>query len=120
MAFLAISRRAALDLIEIEHYSSEQWGKKVASGYLAEIEDALLFLSEHPGLLRAKAEFSENLKFYRVGRHFLVCLVEQEKIYVLTVKHGSMDLPERIGELEPRLLEEAEILRRAFSRTSGH
>lgn len=119
MASLAISRRAALDLIEIEQYSIEQWGRKVAGEYLGEIEDALRLLAEHPSLLRAKAEISDNLKFYRVGRQFLVCLIERESIYVLTVKHGSVDLPERIGELEPHLMEEAEILRRRFSKGLG-
>lgn len=114
MAGLALSRRAALDLVEIERYSIGQWGKKVAAGYLSEIENALRRLKEHPGLLRAKAEISENLKFYRVGRHFLVCAIEEENIYVLAVKHGAMDLPERIAELEPHLVREAEILHRAF------
>ena len=43
------------------------------------------------------------MKFYRVERHFVICSVVEEKVYVLTVKHAAMDLPERIGELEPRL-----------------
>jgi plasmid stabilization system protein ParE len=114
MAFLALSRRAALDLAEIERYSVEQWGKKVAAGYLADIEDALTRLKEHPGLLRTRPELSDNLKFYRVRQHLLVCALEDERIYVLAVKHGAMDLPERLGELEPQLVQEAEILHRAF------
>jgi plasmid stabilization system protein ParE len=119
MARLTLSRRAALDLIEIERYSIEQWGKKTAAGYLLEIEEALRLLKDHPGLLREKTEVSENLKFYRVGRHFLVCAVEVENIYVLTVKHGAMDLPERIREIEPALIHEAEILHRAFIKSLG-
>ena len=35
-------------------------------------------------------------------------------VYVLTVKHGAMDLPESIGEFEPQLLREAAILHETF------
>jgi plasmid stabilization system protein ParE len=114
MAFLALSRRATLDLSEIERYSIEQWGKKVAADYLTDLENALRRLKEHPGLLRARRELSENLKFYRVRHHLLVCALEGENIYVLAVKHGAIDLPERLAELEPHLIQEAEILHRAF------
>jgi len=117
MAYLALSRRALLDLAEIERYSIEQWGKKVTADYLDEIEDALKRLKEHPVLLKARPELSENLKFYRVNRHLLVCALEGESIYILAIKHGTMDLPERLGELEPHLLKEAGLLHQAFLRS---
>ncbi|MCW1923187.1 type II toxin-antitoxin system RelE/ParE family toxin [Luteolibacter arcticus] len=117
MSYLALSRRAVLDLAEIERYSIEQWGKKVAADYLDDIEAALKRLKEAPGLLRARPELSENLKFYRVGRHLLVCALEGESIYVLAVKHGAMDLPERLAELEPHLVQEAGVLHQAFLRS---
>lgn len=45
----------------------------------------------------------------------MVCDLFGDHIYVLAVRHGSMDLPERIAELEPQLLQEAELMhRRAF------
>jgi plasmid stabilization system protein ParE len=117
MAYLALSRRAVLDLAEIERYSIEQWGKKVAADYLDEIEAALKRLKEHPGLLRERPELSETLKFYRAGRHLLVCALEADSIYLLAVKHGAMDLPERLAELEPHLMKEAELLHQAFLRS---
>lgn len=119
MARHTLSRRAALDLIEIERYSIERWGKKTGAGSLLEIEDALRLPKDHPGLLREKTEVSESLKFYRVGQHFIVCAVEAENIYVLTVKRGAMDLPERIREIEPSLRKESQILHHAFSTALG-
>ncbi|MCW1886529.1 type II toxin-antitoxin system RelE/ParE family toxin [Luteolibacter flavescens] len=117
MPYLALSRRALLDLAEIEQYSTETWGKKVATSYLGEIEDALNRLKENPGLLRSRPELSDHLKFYRVGRHLLVCAQEGENIYVLTLKHGAMDLPERLAEMEPEMAKEAELLHQAFLRS---
>lgn len=113
MARILVSRLAIEDLFGIERYSREQWGKRIAAEYMAAIEQGLRRLRETPGLLRTKAEISEALQFYRVRQHFLVCAAKDDTVFVLTVKHGAMDLPERIGEMEPQLLQEVEILHRA-------
>jgi plasmid stabilization system protein ParE len=118
MAYLGLSRRALLDIQDIEAYSIEKWGRKVASEYLQSIEDALNLLREDPGLLKAKSNISQSLCFYRVRQHFLVCAAFKESIFVLTVKHGAMDLPSRIAEIEPQLNQEAHILYHAYLKNS--
>jgi toxin ParE1/3/4 len=114
MAYLGLSRRAVRDIEEIRRYSVEQWGERVAGEYLDSIEEALVRLCENTNLLRIKPEFSRHLRFYRVRRHFLVCSLVGANIYVLTVRHGSLDLPNRLAELEPGLLEEADLLHKTF------
>jgi toxin ParE1/3/4 len=114
MAYLGLSRRAVRDIQEIRRYSVEQWGERVAGEYLDSIEEALVRLCENTNLLRIKPEFSRHLRFYRVRRHFLVCSLVGANIYVLTVRHGSLDLPNRLAELEPGLLEEADLLHKTF------
>ncbi|MEM1157516.1 MAG: type II toxin-antitoxin system RelE/ParE family toxin [Verrucomicrobiota bacterium] len=115
MAYLALTRRALRDIQEIKDYSCEQWGNQVADEYLSSIEDALNLLRQNPALLREKPNVSNSLCFYRVRQHFLVCTIIHEKVLVLTVKHGAMDLPERIYELEPLLIQEAEFLHQAIT-----
>ena len=114
MGYLALSRRALLDLDDIERFSVEKWGRNVADQYLTMTEQALELLKEQPGLLRAKPDVSESFMFYRVKHHFLVCALEDRNVYVLAVIYGSMDLPDRIAELEPSLQQEADILHGAF------
>lgn len=114
MPFLALSRRAALDLEEIYRFSVEQFGKTAADNYFHGIEEALQRLRSNPGLLRLKQEASRHFKFYRIQKHFLVCALIGENVYVLTVKHASLDLPSRLAELEPHLLLEAELLHTKF------
>lgn len=114
MAYLKLSRRALLDIEEIEKISIEKWGQKVADAYLNSIEEALLRLIQKPNLLRSKPQVSKYFHFYQIRKHFLVCTLVKNNIYVLAVKHGAMDLPLRIAELEPQLLGEAEILHKAF------
>ena len=38
----------------------------------------------------------------------------EDNVYLVTVKHGSLDLPNRLAELEPTLLEETDLLHKAF------
>jgi toxin ParE1/3/4 len=114
MAWVGLSRRAVRDLEEIERYSEDRWGKRIAQDYLCGVEAGLARLRQQPDLLRAKADVSEHFRFYRVRQHFLVCLQIHDRIYVLTIKHTSMDLPERLLELEPELLIEAKLLHTAF------
>jgi plasmid stabilization system protein ParE len=107
---LIVSRRAALDLAEIETYSHEQWGKRVAAEYLQSIEQALSLLRERPGILARRAGVSPHFHFYPVRQHLLVFDVTENILHLLAVRHGGMDLPERLAELEPYLLEEIAVL----------
>ena len=114
MAYVEFSRRAALDLVEIERYSIERWGKKVADKYIDNFTHATQRLSDQPSLLRDKQEVSTRLKFYRVEKHYMICDVTSDNIYVLTIRHGSMELISLLEELEPQLAQEAEIMHQRF------
>ncbi len=108
---LHLAKRAISDLLEIEAYSIEQWGKRAATKYLKEIEVGLQLIREDPGILRPLEGLPAQLRFYRVNKHFLVCDAARESTVVLTVIHGSMDLPNRLGELVPQLATEVAMLR---------
>jgi toxin ParE1/3/4 len=110
MKKLKLTDRAHYDLQEIQRYSIQAWGKKVADRYLENIQTALSLLQEKPELLRQKPQVSNHFKFYPVREHFLVCVQLKEFLLVLTIKHGQMDLPTRITELETTLVEEADLL----------
>jgi plasmid stabilization system protein ParE len=110
MAELFPSRRAITDLAGIKAYSIETWGQRVAVDYLAKFDLAFERLKLSPDLLHSKRELSGRLLFYRVEKHWLVCDMIDEDIYVMAIKHGIMDLPKRIAEIEPQLLCEAEIM----------
>ncbi len=114
MAYLGLSRRALRDIADIRAYSIRHWGEKVAEEYLDSINEALDRLTQESQLLRVKPEFSRHFRFYRVRRHFLVCSLVGESIYVLAVKHGGLDLPNRLAELEVHLLQEVDLLHKVF------
>lgn len=107
---IKLTDRAHYDLQEIEEYSIQRWGKKTANRYIEDIQTALSLLQEKPDLLRQKPHIPPYFKFYRVREHFLVCVELKDFLLILTIKHGQMDLPSRIAELEPTLIKEAALL----------
>jgi plasmid stabilization system protein ParE len=111
---IKLSRRATLDLAEVVDYSVTRWGQRVADEYLDSFDCALERLAAHPDLLRDIPDLSGALRWYRVSQHYLICTVIEPMIYVVTIQHGSMDIPSRLLELEPTLQREVEILHDAF------
>ena len=105
-----LTERTLHDLITIEEYSIENWGKRVANRYLDDIEAALQRISDDSEILRDEPNFHEYLFFYRVNKHLLVCDVQPGAVFVLTVLHANMDIPDRLAKLEPTLEREVEML----------
>jgi len=116
MARAYLSRRALFHIDEIDQYSTERWGEEVAEQYLADMFAAIRRLEATPALLEERPEFSLRLRFYRIRVHTLVCDVLGNRIYVLAVWHGSMDLAQRLEMLEPQLVHEAELMARRIGR----
>jgi len=114
-----LTRRALSDIAAIESYSIEQFGKRVANQYVSKLEAGIQRVAENPELLREEKPFHSSLKFYRVEKHVFVCETGvQGKVIILTLLHASMDIPERLAELEPNLNLEAELLLKQLRRSA--
>lgn len=105
-----LTSRALEDIQDIYDYSLEEWGESTALKYIKAFEDAFYLLQEHKGLLKINEKISSKFRVYGVQKHYLICDIVDENIFVLTVKHVSMDLLGRLKELEPNLDEEAKAL----------
>lgn len=112
MKSVKLTERALDDIDEIEQYSINKWGNKVADKYLDDIESGLNLIQENSGLLQDFDEFSGRLKHYRIKSYFLICTEAKETIFVLTIKHVSMDIVTLLNKLEPTLATEVEYLSR--------
>ncbi|MGY8750182.1 MAG: type II toxin-antitoxin system RelE/ParE family toxin [Pirellulales bacterium] len=114
---IQLTDRTLQDLVSIKDYSIDVWGKKVAAGYMGDFESALQRISDNPGLLRSEPNLHEYLYSYRVKKHLLVCDIQTTAIFVLTVLNASMDIPERLLELEPTLKLEVEMLHQQLAKS---
>ncbi|MBW2701854.1 MAG: type II toxin-antitoxin system RelE/ParE family toxin [Deltaproteobacteria bacterium] len=116
---LLLTERAIADLLAIKSYSTDQWGKRTATRYLADIESGLQFITQNPGLLSPIEGLPETLQHYSVRKHVLICDVRPKSIIVLTVIHGSMDIPNRLSELLPTLSTEVSMLHEKITAAHG-
>lgn len=114
-----LTDRAIRDLHGIEDYSTSQWGSQIATRYLSDIQSAIDLLRHSPGLLKCEPGISTAFALYRVRKHCLVCQMMPGIIGVLAVIHTAMDLPTRLVELQPTLIEEARVLAARLSREHG-
>ena len=113
---LRLTERAVRDIADIERFSVAQWGKTTAAKYISDIEAALTLLQENSALLRTEEELHPELRFYRVNKHVLVCDVQQDTIFLLTVIHASRDIPSRLAEMQPSLTMEIELLHQRLAK----
>ena len=115
-----LTHRAVRDIADIESYSIEKFGERVADQYIGKLETGIGRVSDNTELLREESFFHKSLKFYRIEQHLLVCETGIEgKIIILTLLHASMDVPSRLAELEPKLSIEAEMLLKQLYRSSN-
>ena len=114
-----LTRRALLDVDEIDAYSMEAWGVQVADQYLSDLQSAMERLGDLPDLLRRDEALSLRLRFYRVREHVLVCDIIESDIYVLAIRHTKMDLRRQVAQLEPQLVYEAELLHKRILGSRG-
>jgi len=105
-----LTDRAISDLLNVELYSIETWGKAVAKRYLLKFEKAFRLIELNPDLLRPNPSLHESLLFYRVEKHLVACIRFKRGIAVLTVTHASRDLPSVLHKLSPTLNQEITIL----------
>ena len=110
MTKILLTARALDDIQEIYDYSLAEWGKKTASKYIKSFEDAFLLLQENTGLLRQNRKISSRFRVYAVQKHYIICDIINDTVVVLTLRHTSMNLLERLKKLEPDLDKEAKAL----------
>jgi toxin ParE1/3/4 len=107
-----LTERAVFDLLEIESYSTETWGKAVTKRYILRFEKAFKLIETTPDLLRPEQLLHESLLFYRVEKHIIAGVRIDPGIAVLTIAHASRDLLTVLHELSPTLTQETTVLLR--------
>lgn len=116
MTKIHLTSRALDDIQDIYDYSLDEWGEQTALKYIKAFEDAFSLLQEHKGLLKVNEKISSRFRVYAVQKHYLICDIVDDNIFVLTIKHLSMNLLERLKELETSLDDEAKALYKRIKR----
>ncbi len=110
-AKVLIADRAVADLLEIESYTIDHWGKSQAEKYLDAFDRFFNLLESEPGILRP-IPLVDTLLSHTVESHVVVCTRWNEDVLVLTIVHASRDIATHLDRLLPTLKFEAESLKK--------
>ena len=106
-----LTERAIADLLDIEAYSTEKWGKATAERYVDAFDNFFALVEAQPGILLATPVI-ESLLTHSVEKHVVVCTKWNDDVLVLTIVHSSRELITHVDRLLPTLKSEVELLKK--------
>ena len=97
-----LTRQAEESLVEIAHWTIQNFGHRQADLYEAEIIDRCEAIAKGNVLSRSCSilvDDMEELQFTRAGEHFLVFLDQPDEVIVVEILHSRSDLPRHVAAL---------------------
>jgi toxin ParE1/3/4 len=88
-----ISERAKEDLLQIFSYVAER-NQFAADSFIEAIDDKFEQLSRFPFIGRERTSLAQGLRSVVVRTHLIFCAVERERISIVRVIDGRMDVDE--------------------------
>lgn len=108
MAGYYLTRRAYLDLLDIEEFSIEKWGDSQTELYMASLYEAFGQMASNPDI--GKTRLNRAFPFYMApaGRHFAVYKVVENGVIIATVLHAKRNIEAIISSMAYKLTKEIE------------
>lgn len=92
-----LSARAQKDLKAIQRYTLKRHGEKQVSKYATMMKTGLEKLAKDPQLHgHFRPDIPERYRSCQVGKHSVIYRVDEQKIFVVAILHGSMDFPSQL------------------------
>lgn len=85
---------AESDLVDIWHYSFEEWGEIQADKYLDQLDRGIRKLADNPELGTRRDYVRDGYRVLCIGSHAAYYAVTPDTVHIIRVLHGRMD-PER-------------------------
>lgn len=102
-----LTRVAERSLIDIAVWTAETFGPRQAAAYEEDLIAACRNIAA--GVAHSQdcrrlidPDLPENLRFVRVGQHFVVFIDAVEQIVIIDFLHSRSDLPRRLANLSPK------------------
>ena len=104
-----LTRRAEASLVEIAHWTIQNFGPRQADLYEAEVIARCEAIAKGEVASRSCAVLvsgAEDLRFVRAGEHFLVFLDRPDEVIVVDILHSRSDLPRHVAALSALINDE--------------
>jgi len=99
MSGYRFTNKAVEDLTQIWNYTIIKWSENQADIYYHMLLDNCQELARKPGLGKDYSEITQNLLGIKAGRHIIFYRrIEGNKIEIIRILHGQMDLKRKIKE----------------------
>lgn len=98
MAEVEFSNSAELDLVEIDEFSVEQFGERVAETYMHGFDAAFDRLRDHPLVAPLRSEFGVGIRCLVHRQHRVLYTVTGEKVLIVRIIHHSRDARRALGD----------------------
>ena len=92
MRSVRLTLAAKGQLKSIWQYTFETWGEQKADAYLTEIEEKLNMLAVNPNLGRGRPDVKDNYYSFKVNKHIVFYLFDEQHVDVIGVLHERMDV----------------------------
>jgi len=112
MSKVFLTRRANRDLIKIENYSIEQWGKDRTDQYMDDLLKGFQKISENPESGYIKTKRVSHFLMARSEQHFAIYQIIEDGIIIAAVLHGKRDIETIVYEMADFLCDEIENIRK--------
>jgi len=87
-----LSERAQKDFKAIQRYTLKRYSEKQVLKYSKMIKSGIENINENPALSgHSRSDIPERYRSHQVGEHSIIFRVEENKIFIVAILHGSMD-----------------------------
>ena len=90
MAKFHLTNDAKQDLINIRHYTVEQWGSEQSKKYLLELQQTILLLTESPNIGKKRPDVLTDTLSFPHSSHIIYYLQKENSLLIFAVLHKSM------------------------------
>jgi toxin ParE1/3/4 len=92
-----LSERAQKDFKAIQRYTLERYGEKQVLKYSKMMKSGIENINENPTLYgHSRLDIPERYRSYQVGEHSIVFRLDENKIFIVAILHGSMDFKNQL------------------------
>lgn len=91
MAKLILTPAARVDMVEIDEWGFQQFGKEVADSYSRKLRSAFDQLANHPQSGKAVPEYGKAYRCLMHRRHRIFYAVNNDVVRIIRILHHAMD-----------------------------
>ena len=115
MAKFFLTRRAGLDLLEVEEFSMEKWGEPQSGIYMSELYEAFDKISENPGIGKIRQHRAFPFYMAPAGSHFAIYKPFKDGVIIAKVVHGRQNIEAIIRRMSHKMASEIEEMERRYN-----